>query len=297
MKKRLNCTIWLLIVTLFVSIASSAALYDCGDAPDSYHTYLNNSGATHYPNSLQRSIYLGQYIDLETDGIPTQRADGDDNNNKVNDEDGVIFTTPLTQGSSATVQVTVSPPGVKGKLNAWIDFNRDGDWDEANEQIINGHTVTGGVYNQTFLVPPNASVGETYARFRVHLVNYSLPSYGFAEDGGEVEDYMIEIVPPTPPAPPTPAKGKPKMNFDFVEVGSDSARAINGGMGSKLHTLATNNLEIKKNQDSGECECCPTCKDCCVKYNKEMIKIGNRDTMAFGFASATNNVKVVINQQ
>lgn len=111
---------------------------------------------------------------------------------------------------------------------------------------------------------------------------------------GEVEDYKIEIVPPTPP---TPAKGKPNMNFDFVEVGSDSARAMNGGMGSKLHTLATNNLEIKKNQDSGECECCPTCKDCCIKYNKEMIKIGNRDTMAFGFAAATNNVKVVINQQ
>ena len=291
MKKRLNCTIWVLIVTLFVSIASCAL--DWGDAPDSYHTLLSSNGPRHNINT-DFPIHLGQFIDSEPDGIPTPGADGDDNNNPVNDEDGVIFTTPLTQGSSATVQVTVyplPPKADKGKLNAWIDFNRNGTW-EANERIFNELPVTGGVYNLTFVVPSNASLGETYARFRVNTRG-NLSFDGPASDG-EVEDYKIEIVPPTPP---TPAKGKPNMNFDFVEVGSDSARAMNGGMGSKLDTFATNNLEIKKNQDSGECESCPTCKDCCIKYNKEMIKIGNRDTMAFGFASSTNNVKVVINQQ
>ncbi len=290
MKKWLNCTIWLLIVTLFVSIPSSAVLYDYGDAPDSYHTRLISNGARHI-NPWAGSIHLGQFIDKEPDGIPTFGADGDDDNNPINDEDGVIFTTPLTQGSSATVQVTVSPPTAKGKLNAWIDFNIDGDWEDTNEQIFtNEPLVTDGVYTLTFVVPSSAALGETYARFRVNTsgnLSFDGPSY----DGGEVEDYKIEIV------PPTPAKGKPDMNSDFVEVGSDSARAMNGGMGSKLHTLATNNLEIKKNQDSGECECCPTCEDCCIKYNKEMITVGNRDSMAFGFASATNNVKVVINQQ
>lgn len=288
MKKRLNCTIWVLIVTLFVSIASCAESRDYGDAPDSYHTLSSSNGARHYIPEID--IHLGQFIDNETDGQPSLGADGDDLNN-VDDEDGVLFTTPLTQGSSATVQVTVSPPNAKGKLNAWIDFNGDGHWD-TNEQIINEFTVTSGVYTLTFVVPTSAAPGETYARFRVNTRG-NLSFDGPASDG-EVEDYKIEIVPPTPPAP---AKGKPNMNFDFVEVGSDSARAMNGGMGSKLDTFATNNLEIKKNQDSGECESCPTCKDCCIKYNKEMIKIGNRDTMAFGFASSTNNVKVVINQQ
>jgi len=33
------------------------------------------------------------------------------------------------------------------------------------------------------------------------------------------------------------------------------------------------------------------------QVNIDQIKIGNRDALAFGFASATNNVKVIANQQ
>ena len=39
------------------------------------------------------------------------------------------------------------------------------------------------------------------------------------------------------------------------------------------------------------------CTDCCVKVNIDQIKVGNREAMAFGFAVATNNVKIVANQQ
>ena len=66
-------------------------------------------------------------------------------------------------------------------------------------------------------------------------------------------------------------------------------------------TIATNNLEIKKNQDSGACNCCTSgdlsCQDCCLKVNLEQITVGNREAMAFGMAVATNNVKIVTNQQ
>ena len=37
--------------------------------------------------------------------------------------------------------------------------------------------------------------------------------------------------------------------------------------------------------------------DSCIKVNVDQIKVGNREAMAFGFASATNNVKIVANQQ
>ena len=39
------------------------------------------------------------------------------------------------------------------------------------------------------------------------------------------------------------------------------------------------------------------CTDTCIKVNVDQIKVGNREAMAFGFASATNNVKIVANQQ
>lgn len=109
-------------------------------------------------------------------------------------------------------------------------------------------------------------------------------------------------------------------NFDSLQVGNDKALAFGTPDGwpwifSNGPTVATNNLEIKKNQDTGKCECCKDkcddrgaeaslegghyyseCQDCCLNQNIEQIKVGNRDVMAFGFATATNNVKIVTNQ-
>jgi hypothetical protein len=90
-------------------------------------------------------------------------------------------------------------------------------------------------------------------------------------------------------------------NVDSLTVGNDKALAI-GNLWGNIDPTATNNLEIKKNQDSGECICSnggidnasPTC---CIKVNMEQVNVGNREAMAFGSATATNNVKLVTNQQ
>jgi hypothetical protein len=100
-------------------------------------------------------------------------------------------------------------------------------------------------------------------------------------------------------------------NYDSVQVGND--RALSFGMGDGFPfglrngpANAVNNLEIKKNQDSGDCEPCLDdsgdpleyfCQDACLKFNVEQIEVGNREAMAFGFATATNNIKIVTNQQ
>lgn len=110
-------------------------------------------------------------------------------------------------------------------------------------------------------------------------------------------------------------------NIDTLEVGNDRAFAYGSIWQKTPKATATNDLEIKKNQDSGDCQCCDKteigpdpgphpdtgvsrdpplksdCKDCCTKVNIDSIKVGNREAMAFGFAAATNNVKIVANQQ
>ncbi|HUS75335.1 MAG TPA: hypothetical protein VMY43_04930 [Methanothrix sp.] len=97
-------------------------------------------------------------------------------------------------------------------------------------------------------------------------------------------------------------------NIDTLEVGNDKAMAFGNLWQKTPLATATNNLEIKKNQDSGVCEPCDVteddgttsyagCMDPCIKVNIDQIKVGNREAMAFGFASATNNVKIVANQQ
>ncbi len=95
-------------------------------------------------------------------------------------------------------------------------------------------------------------------------------------------------------------------NIDAVIVGNDRALAF-GTTWHMNNPLATaeNNLEIKKNQDSGACaSCCDQtsncaiCQDACTKVNIESIKVGDRNALAFGFGThATNNVKIVTNQQ
>ena len=100
-------------------------------------------------------------------------------------------------------------------------------------------------------------------------------------------------------------------NIDQVKVGSDQSQAFSwgiygigivGGPYGYPGPRATNNLEIKKNQDSGACACCQVdantpCKDCCTKTNVETIDVGNRFTLAAGYdAQATNNIKIVTNQ-
>jgi hypothetical protein len=93
-------------------------------------------------------------------------------------------------------------------------------------------------------------------------------------------------------------------NIDTVTVGNDRALAFGNIWQKNPGATATNNLEIKKNQDSGECTCCnggidnaSPCHDCCIKVNMEQVNVGNREAMAFGSATATNNIKVVVNQQ
>ena len=110
-------------------------------------------------------------------------------------------------------------------------------------------------------------------------------------------------------------------NIDSLQVGNDKAFAYGSIFMKTPKATAANNLEIKKNQDSGACgtgkgsECCMNemisseesngktkmlttndCSDCCIKVNVDQIKVGNREALAFGFAAAENNVKIVANQ-
>ena len=90
-------------------------------------------------------------------------------------------------------------------------------------------------------------------------------------------------------------------NTDTLIVGNDRALAFGNIWQKTPIATATNNLEIKKNQDSGECnriiDNVSPCQDCCIKVNLEQINVGKREAVAFGYASATNHIKIVTNQQ
>jgi hypothetical protein len=174
-----------------VAISSPDQPMDFGDAPDpSYPTLLRNDGARHV---ILQGFHLGARVDAEPDGQPNSTATGDDINptSAPSDEDGVVFLTPLVPGQSALVEVTASATG--GFLSAWIDFDGNGSWADAGDQIIADVGLVPGANNINFIVPPNARPGTTHARFRFSRQT-KLSFDGPAPDG-EVEDYQVSIVP------------------------------------------------------------------------------------------------------
>jgi len=159
---------------------------DFGDAPEpTYPTLLGSDGARHV---IGGSLVLGRLVDAETDGQADKKALGDDLSG-VADEDGVVFNDRFTPGSSSDISIKTTGAGY---LNAWFDFNGNGDWANAGEQVLLDEQLTGpGTYLFSIPVPAGASAGTTFARFRLNTEG-ALGFTGPASDG-EVEDYEITI--------------------------------------------------------------------------------------------------------
>ncbi|HBJ34818.1 MAG TPA: hypothetical protein DDZ51_08655, partial [Planctomycetaceae bacterium] len=157
----------------------------------------------------------------------------------TNDEDGVDLTSEINPsgvinpGMPLEISVTVTGSGV---LEAWIDFNFDGDWDDPNEQIISVSTP-GAIFSsepgvsvtRTFTInvpstaPQPSSPTLTYARFRVSTDGGLSPT-GLALSG-EVEDYALTIL---PGLPPTVNAQNNQRQYRVAEDGILQARDFDG---------------------------------------------------------------------
>ncbi len=155
-----------------------------------------SGGAAHVLGSA--GPRLGACVDADANGQPNAGATGDDTNATTprfgacatgnDDEDGVTIPA-LTEQSASNLTVAVSNAACV--LNAWIDFNGDGDWNDAGEQIASNVAMIIG-NNTLSVTPPAASTqATTYARFRCSTQS-SLGVTGVAADG-EVEDYAVTI--------------------------------------------------------------------------------------------------------
>jgi VCBS repeat-containing protein len=162
---------------------------DYSDAPDpGYSTILDNNGARHVVLA-NNQLLLGSVITTETDGTPAVDAVGDGG------DDGVTFAGVFNENSNPVV-VTIEASR-SGLIDAWVDWNRDGDWNDPGEQYMNTVPVRPGFNNFNLVTPVGASIGNTFARFRISSAGGLSPT-GVGMDG-EVEDYMINVLPGTPP--------------------------------------------------------------------------------------------------
>ena len=90
------------------------------------------------------------------------------------DEDGVTFG-PLVEGTGGSVTVSIGPSDPSGQLDAWFDFNHDGDFDDLGEKVFDNVTLLQANSPEllTFPIPSGvipfggASTLDTFARFRL----------------------------------------------------------------------------------------------------------------------------------
>ncbi|MCP4322777.1 MAG: LruC domain-containing protein [Psychromonas sp.] len=161
---------------------------DFGDAPATYKTLLADNGPRHL---LDGETYLG-LIPPDGDYDGYTGSDSDDssivNGESYDDEDGVNFVTAFEVGLDSVVSVYASGDGV---LSAWFDWNRDGDFDDLDEQAVIDVELIAGQNIVALRVPAHAVAGNSWSRFR--FSEQSGLGYAGGSSSGEVEDHAFII--------------------------------------------------------------------------------------------------------
>jgi hypothetical protein len=102
--------------------------------------------------------------------------------------------TDLSRNSSNTITITPTWTGTKYNegYSVWIDYNKDGDFADAGEQVFTKSASQTTPVTGSFTVPAAASLGST--RMRVSMKYNAIPTSCETFSYGEVEDYSVNII-------------------------------------------------------------------------------------------------------
>lgn len=107
--------------------------------------------------------------------------------------DFTSISTTLTKDTPYTITVTPTWTGTvyNEAYSVWIDYNRDGDFDDSGEQVWTQGNTQATTVSGSFTVPSGAVENST--RMRVSMKYNALPTSCETFQYGEVEDYTIVI--------------------------------------------------------------------------------------------------------
>ncbi|MFK7983668.1 MAG: GEVED domain-containing protein [Saprospiraceae bacterium] len=171
-------------------------IYDYGDLPDTsnitaaneYQTLAANNGPVHL---ITPGLSLGLLIDHESDGQPTTDASGDEQ-----DEDGLTLFTTLNISSGSTFRLPLNYLNTTGNtahIEAWVDWNGDGDFDMTDEMVLDVADPNQGLFNYLEINVPTDAITEQFLGLRIRLSHQdNMTPYGL-QQSGEIEDYLIMI--------------------------------------------------------------------------------------------------------
>ncbi len=250
--------------TTFRVSVSSAGIQGNGDssAPSisaDGHYVTFHSTATNLvlgdANGFDRDVFVHgehQTLDADDDGAPSVSAAGDDGDGN-DDEDGVFFPCCMVPGQNASLQIDVSAAGF---VNAWIDFDGDGDWGDTGEQILADHAVAAGSHTISYFVEGVSPIPDTYARVRFTSYDTagSLGVTGLASDGSRTTASAAHRCSPTVSRAATPQAGRARNPDQPFRPRIESADPVNHPRSWK-HRGATPMTRLHGNGDDRWTSC------------------------------------------
>ena len=112
--------------------------------------------------------------------------------------DFTAISTDLNKGASVTITITPTWTATvySEGYSVWIDYNQDGDFADAGEQVWSKAASQTTPVSGTFTIPTTATAGST--RMRVSMKYNGIPTECETFTYGEVEDYTVVLVDPVP---------------------------------------------------------------------------------------------------
>ncbi len=147
------------------------------------------------------TVRTGEYCKIGfnrefTDDISRVQLEDIDNtsSNSPGYEDYTHLSATLTKGTNHTI--TISPEWFgtiyEEGYSVWIDYNRDGDFEDEGEQIFTKTPTKDTSISGDFMIPNHALNGST--RIRIAMKSGGIPESCETLDYGEVEDYTVNII-------------------------------------------------------------------------------------------------------
>ncbi len=108
-------------------------------------------------------------------------------------KDYTNLSTTLTAGSENTIYISAgfASTSYTEYWAIYIDYNRDGDFEDSGEEIISGSSSSDATLYGTFTVPTSVSLGTTRMRVSMKYNAAQTPCEAFTY--GEVEDYAVVL--------------------------------------------------------------------------------------------------------
>jgi hypothetical protein len=101
------------------------------------------------------------------------------------------LSTAMDIGTGYGITVTNGYPDASDECGIWVDWNQDGDFEDASETISVSGSPGVGPYTATITPPETATAGD--CRLRVRMCYDVTPNPCGTCDYGEVEDYTISV--------------------------------------------------------------------------------------------------------